>query len=90
MDQTKATGTEFNFDEWSFSLGLSRKITKVLRQVDLTTKEALSLVELKGVKELNFPMGVTKIVLNDVAKWKTVLTATTVPDNLLGAGNGPA
>lgn len=35
-------------------------------------------------------MGVTKIVLNDVAKWKTVLTATTVPDNLPGTGNGPA
>ena len=45
---------EFNFDEWVSSLGLSRKMTHILRQEELVLKEALSLLELKDLKELNF------------------------------------
>lgn len=68
---------EFNFDEWASSLGLSRKITQILRQEELVSKEALSLLELKDLKELNFPMGTTKIILHDFAKWTTVQSNVT-------------
>ena len=52
--ETQDITSEFNFDEWASSLGLSRKITQILRQEELVSKEALSLLELKDLKELNF------------------------------------
>ena len=61
--ETKDITSEFNFDELASSLGLSRKITQVLRQEELVSKEALSLLELKDLKELSFPMGTIKIIL---------------------------
>ena len=70
--ETQNVPTEFNFDEWAASLSLSRKITQVLRQEELTSKEALSLVELKDLNELNFPMWTKKVILNDINKWKIV------------------
>ena len=70
--ETQDVPTDFNFDEWAISLNLSRKITQVLRQEELTSKEALSLIELKDLKELNFPMGTTKVILSDINKWKIV------------------
>lgn len=79
---TKDTASEFNFDEWATSLGLSRKITKVLRQKELVTKEVLSLLELKDLKDVNFPMATTSIILHDTYKWKTVLRDTNVTDNV--------
>ena len=45
--ETQDITSEFNFDEWASSLGLSRKITQILRQEELVSKEALSLLELK-------------------------------------------
>lgn len=75
--ETQDITSEFNFDEWASSLGLSRKITQILRQEELVSKEALSLLELKDLKELNFPMGTTKIILHDIAKWTTVQTNVT-------------
>ena len=68
---------EFNFDEWASSLGFGRKITQILRQEELVSKQALSLLELKDLKELNFPMGTTKIILHNIAKWTTVHTNVT-------------
>ena len=70
--ETQDVPTDFNFDEWAASLNLSRKITQVLRQEELTSKEALSLIELKDLKELNFPMGTTKVIMRDINKWKIV------------------
>ena len=69
---------DFNFNEWASSLGLSRKITQILRQEELVSKEALSLLELKDLKDLNFLMGTTKLILHDIAKWTTVQTNVTV------------
>ena len=60
---------EFSFDEWANELGLKRPITQELRKEELVTKEALSLVELKDLKELNFPLGVIKIIMNAISKW---------------------
>ena len=77
-DQATSYSTpEFNFDEWASSLGLSRKITQILRQEELVSKQALSLLEMKDLKELNFPMGTTKIILHDIAKWTTLQTNVT-------------
>ena len=61
---TQDITSEFNFDEWASSLGLSRKITQILCQEDLVSKEALSLLEMKDLKELSFPMGTIKIILH--------------------------
>ena len=70
--ETQDVPTDFNFDEWAASLNLSRKITQVLRQEELTSKEALSLIELKDLKELSFPMETTKVIMSDINKWKIV------------------
>ena len=55
--ETQDVPTDFNFDEWTASVSLNRKITQVLRQEELTSKEALSLIELKDLKEIKFPYG---------------------------------
>ena len=55
--ETQDVPTDFNFDEWAASLNLSRKITQVLRQEELTSKEALSLIELKRLKGVEFSYG---------------------------------
>ena len=75
--ETQDITPEFNFDECASSIGLSRKITQILHQEELVLKEALSLLELKDLKKLNFPMGTTKIILHDIAKWTTVQTNVT-------------
>ena len=67
---TEISVPEFSFDEWANELGLKRPITQELRKEELVTKEALSLVELKDLKELNFPLGVIKIIMNAISKWK--------------------
>ena len=85
--ETQDVSTDFNFDKWTASLSLSRKITQVLPQEELTSKEALSLIELKDLKELNFPMKTTKIILNDINKWKTVNVDTEQTMQTLHAGN---
>ena len=59
---------KFSFDEWANELGLKGLITQELRKEELVTKEALSLVELKDLKELNFPLGVIKIIMNGFNK----------------------
>ena len=41
--ETQDVPTDFNFDKWTASLSLSRKIIQVLRQEELTSKQALSL-----------------------------------------------
>ena len=66
--ETKDITSEFNFDELASSLGLSRKITQVLRQEELVSKETLSLLELKDLKELSFPMGTIQIILITLVK----------------------
>ena len=70
--ETQDVPTDFNFDEWAASLNLSRKITQVLRQEELTSKETLTLIELKDLKELNFLMGTRKVIMSDINKWKIV------------------
>ena len=55
--ETQEMPTDFNFDEWTASVSLSRKITQVLRQEELTSKEVLSLIELKDLKEMKFHYG---------------------------------
>ena len=79
--------TDFNFDEWTASVSLSRKITQVLPQEELASKEALSLIKLKDLKELNLPMGTTTIILNDINKWQTVNVDTEQNMQTLYAGN---
>ena len=54
----------------------------MLRQEELTSKQALSLF-----KELNFPMRRTKIILNDINKWKTVNVDTEHNVQTLQTGN---
>ena len=49
--ETQDITPEFNCDEWALSLELSRKITQILRQEELVSKEALSLLELKDLKK---------------------------------------
>ena len=56
---------KFSFDEWANELGLKGLITQELRKEELATKEALSLLELK---DLNFPLGVIKIIMNGFNK----------------------
>ena len=60
---------EFSFDEWANELGLKRPITQKLRKKELVTKEALSLVDLKDLKDLNFLLGVIKVIMNAISKW---------------------
>ena len=48
--ETQDVSTDFNFDEWTASLSLSWKITQVLRQEELASEEAISLIKLKDLK----------------------------------------
>ena len=65
-----STETEsFNFDEWATGLGLSRKVTQILRQEELTSKTALKLIKLKDLKELGLPLGSVKIIENEIHIW---------------------
>ena len=67
-------GTEdiFNFDEWANSIGLKRPATQMLRNEELTSKEALILLEQKDMKELGLTMGTTKLIQKQIAQWKDV------------------
>ena len=65
-------------------------MTQTLRNEELTTKEALILVEPKDLKELGLTMGSVKMIMNDINKWKTVPKIDEKDDNaenLQGAGN---
>ena len=65
-----STETEsFSFDEWATGLKLSRKVTQILRQVELTSKTALNLIKLKDLKELGLPLGSVKIIENEIQIW---------------------
>jgi hypothetical protein len=74
MSDTEQESTEisdFNFDEWSSRLGLSRKVTQIMRQEELTSKDVLALLELKDLKELGFPLGTIKLLMREIEQWNT-------------------
>ena len=58
--ETQDITSEFNFNEWASSLGLSRKITQILHQEELVSKETLPLLELKDLKNSIFPWGLQR------------------------------
>lgn len=61
---------EFNFDNWATEIGLTRKVTQILRQEELITKRALCLTELQDLKGLGLPLGTIKVILDEVRKFK--------------------
>ena len=44
-EQAAVESDEFYFDTWATKLGLPRKVTQILRQEELLSKHALSLLE---------------------------------------------
>ena len=68
----EGTDDIFNFDEWANSIDLKRPATQILRNEELTSKEALILLEQKDMKELGLTMGTTKLIQKQIAQWKDV------------------
>ena len=66
---TEKETVDFNFESWANSLKLPRKVTQVLRQEELCSKEAISLLEQKDLKELGLPVGCVKLILRDIQLW---------------------
>ena len=64
---TEEPDSDFNFDTWDTELGLPRKVTQILRQEVLTTKRALSLIEMKDLKELGLPQGTIKVIMEELS-----------------------
>ena len=62
--------SDFQFDNWAVDLKLPRKVIQQLRQEELVTKEALLLVEESDLKALGLPLGCTKLITQEIRKWK--------------------
>jgi hypothetical protein len=60
----------FAFEAWITELNLPRKVSQILRQEELTSKETLSLLSENDLKGLGLPLGCTKVILEQVRKWK--------------------
>ena len=73
--------SDFNFDTWATELGLPRKVTQILRQEELTTKRALTLIETKDLKELGLPLGTIKVIMDELSKLKAPLPSGTATDD---------
>lgn len=56
----------FNFVDWAASLGLKRSATQSLRQDACTTKDGLTLLEARDLKELGLTMGTIKILDREI------------------------
>ena len=69
MLQNSTETGNFNFDEWATGLGLSRKVTQILHQEELTSKTALKLIQLKDLKELGLTLRSVKIIENEIHIW---------------------
>ena len=78
---TEEPGIDFNFDTWATELGLSRKVTQILRQEELITKRALSLIEMKDLKELGLPLGTIKVIMDELRKLKAPLPSGTATED---------
>ena len=65
--------SDFNFYTWATELGLPCKVTQILRQEELTTKRALTLIETKDLKELGLPLGTIKVIMDELSKLKAPL-----------------
>ena len=61
----------FNFDKWCGELNLTRKVCQILRQEDLVTKEALSLIQEMDLKQIGLTMGAIKVIIADISKWNS-------------------
>ena len=70
-EQAAVEGEEFNFDTWATELGLPLKVTQILRQEELSSKHALSLLETKDLKELGLLLGTIKVIMADVHSWNS-------------------
>ena len=68
--EAEVSAPGFVFDDWVNELGLKCPITHELRKEELVMKEALSLIEYKDLKELNFLLGEIKVIMNSISKWK--------------------
>lgn len=63
---------EFNFDEWAGNKKLSRKVTQILRQEELTTKDTLKLLQDSDLKQLGLPLGAVKTIMVEINNWNCV------------------
>lgn len=53
----------FDFDAWAVKCGLTRKSVLTLKKEELTTMKAITLLEVRDVKELGFTMGQYKLIM---------------------------
>ncbi|KAH3859465.1 hypothetical protein DPMN_102280 [Dreissena polymorpha] len=62
--------SDFQFDDWVVDLKLPCPIIQQLRQEERVTKEALLLVEESNLKAIGVPFGCTKLIIQEIWKWK--------------------
>ena len=100
MEEENVPQSGFNFDTWATDIKLSRKVTQILRQEELVTKEALTLVSESDLKTIGLPLGSIKVLIQEVKSWKseeatvaagtsnaiTLDSAGRLLDNLLATG----
>ena len=70
-EQAAVEGEEFIYDTWATELSLPLKVTQILRQEELLSKHALSLLETKDLKELGLLLGTIKVIMADIRSWKS-------------------
>ncbi|KAH3843103.1 hypothetical protein DPMN_116610 [Dreissena polymorpha] len=69
-EEVVSDNSDFQFDNWAEDLKLPGKVIQQLRQEELVTKEALLLVEESDLKALSLPLGCTKLLIQEILKWK--------------------
>ena len=70
MAENQVQNTEFNFDTWVTELNLPRKVSQILRQEELTTKDTLILLNEGDVKSLGLPLGSAKLLIKVIKEWQ--------------------
>lgn len=69
QEETANPAEEFNFDEWTTKLKLSRKVTQTLRQEELVSKDVIQLLKERELQEMGLPLGARKVLMVEIQKW---------------------
>ena len=77
--ENTCTSEKFNFDEWCKNLKFSRKVSQMLRNEELYTREALALITESDLKCLGVPLGNVKVIVNNIKTWNTPSTTSVLP-----------
>ncbi|KAH3739198.1 hypothetical protein DPMN_045845 [Dreissena polymorpha] len=80
-DTENESADDFNFDAWASDINLNRKVTQILRQEDLCTKDSLKLVSEHELRSIGVQLGSAKLICKEVLKWTDKQETSAPPSN---------